>query len=342
MLENYYGNHMVFVVIFQCEDIMNRIITILVCVILMFILLLLHSSENNTVKKIESHYTTVSTVNSQRKKVEIGFSKVPQRVIANRIYVAETLIALGAEKNILAVNYQNTDRYKEYLPQYKEQADNLSKITYDNLTVEEAISLQPDLIIGWLSTFNSKSLETTDFWNKRGVNTYINTTSNGLTKHETIEAQEKFILDMGKIFQKEAESKKLVDNIEKSIKSTISSKDKNQRVLVLENGGRNFRNYDSDTLAGNMVERLNGQIASQGRVLSYEEVIKINPEVIFLVYFNKDRFIQLKQIYSIPALHSVNAIKNKRVYPIRLDYIYTPGVRIVEGLKIMRKGLYDE
>lgn len=183
---------------------------------------------------------------------------------------------------------------------------------------------------------------TTDFWNKRGVNTYINTTSNGLTKHETIEDQEKFILDMGKIFQKEAESKELVDNIETAIKTTINSKSKYKRVLVLENEGRGFRNYDSDTLAGNMVERLNGQIASQGRVLSYEEVIKINPEVIFLVYFNKDRFIQLKQIYSIPALHSVNAIKNKRVYPIRLDYIYTPGVRIVEGLKIMRKGLYDE
>ena len=38
-----------------------------------------------------------------------------------------------SEKNILAVNYQNTDRYKEYLPQYKEQADDLSKITFDNL-----------------------------------------------------------------------------------------------------------------------------------------------------------------------------------------------------------------
>lgn len=321
---------------------MNRIITILVCTILMFILLSLHSKENNTVKTIESYYTTISTVDSQRKKVEIGFSKVPQRVIANRIYVAETLIALGAEKNILAVNYQNTDRYKEYLPQYKEQADNLRRITFDNLTMEEAVSLQPDFIIGWLTTFDSKGLGTTDFWNKRGVNTYINTTSNGLTKHETIEDQEKFILDMGKIFQKEAESKELVDNIETAIKTTINSKSKYKRVLVLENEGRGFRNYDSDTLAGNMVERLNGQIVSQGRVLSYEEVIKINPEVIFLVYFNKDRLIQLKQIYSIPALNSVNAIKNKRVYPIRLDYIYTPGVRIVEGLKIMRKGLYDE
>lgn len=321
---------------------MNRIITILVCTILMFILLSLHSKENNTVKTIESYYTTISTVDSQRKKVEIGFSKVPQRVIANRIYVAETLIALGAEKNILAVNYQNTDRYKEYLSQYKEQADNLRRITFDNLTMEEAVSLQPDFIIGWLTTFDSKGLGTTDFWNKRGVNTYINTTSNGLTKHETIEDQEKFILDMGKIFQKEAESKELVDNIETAIKTTINSKSKYKRVLVLENEGRGFRNYDSDTLAGNMVERLNGQIVSQGRVLSYEEVIKINPEVIFLVYFNKDRLIQLKQIYSIPALNSVNAIKNKRVYPIRLDYIYTPGVRIVEGLKIMRKGLYDE
>lgn len=321
---------------------MNRIITILVCTILMFILLSLHSKENNTVKTIESDYTTVSTVDSQRKNVELGFSKVPQKVIANRIYVAETLIALGVEKNILAVNYQNTDRYKEYLPQYKEQADNLRRITFDNLTMEEAVSLQPDFIIGWLTTFDSKGLGTTDFWNKRGVNTYINTTSNGLTKHETIEDQEKFILDMGKIFQKEAESKELVDNIEMAIKTTINSKSKYKRVLVLENEGRGFRNYDSDTLAGNMVERLNGQIVSQGRVLSYEEVIKINPEAIFLVYFNKDRLIQLKQIYSIPALNSVNAIKNKRVYPIRLDYIYTPGVRIVEGLKIMRKGLYDE
>ncbi len=321
---------------------MNRIITILICTILMFILLSLHSKENNTVKTIESDYTTVSTVDSQRKNVELGFSKVPQKVIANRIYVAETLIALGVEKNILAVNYQNTDRYKEYLPQYKEQADNLRRITFDNLTMEEAVSLQPDFIIGWLTTFDSKGLGTTDFWNKRGVNTYINTTSNGLTKHETIEDQEKFILDMGKIFQKEAESKELVDNIETAIKTTINSKSKYKRVLVLENEGRGFRNYDSDTLAGNMVERLNGQIVSQGRVLSYEEVIKINPEVIFLVYFNKDRLIQLKQIYSIPALNSVNAIKNKRVYPIRLDYIYTPGVRIVEGLKIMRKGLYDE
>ena len=308
----------------------------------MFILLSLHSKENNTVKTIESDYTTVSTVDSQRKNVELGFSKVPQKVIANRIYVAETLIALGVEKNILAVNYQNTDRYKEYLPQYKEQADNLRRITFDNLTMEEAVSLQPDFIIGWLTTFDSKGLGTTDFWNKRVVNTYINTTSNGLSKHETIEDHEKFILDMGKIFQKEAESKELVDNIETAIKTTINSKSKYKRVLVLENEGRGFRNYDSDTLAGNMVERLNGQIVSQGRVLSYEEVIKINPEVIFLVYFNKDRLIQLKQIYSIPALNSVNAIKNKRVYPIRLDYIYTPGVRIVEGLKIMRKGLYDE
>ena len=129
---------------------------------------------------------------------------------------------------------------------------------------------------------------------------------------------------MGKIFQKEAESKKLVDNIEKAIKTTISSKGKNQRVLVLENGGRNFRNYDSDTLAGNMVERLNGQIVSQGRVLSYEEVIKINPEVIFLVYFNKDRLIQLKQIYSIPALNSVNAIKNKTCLSDTIGlYIYS-------------------
>ena len=77
------------------------------------------------------------------------------------------------------------------------------------MTVEEAINLQPDLIIGWLSTFNGKSLETTDFWNKRGVNTYINITSNGLTKHETIEDQEKFYIRYGKNLSKRSREQKV-------------------------------------------------------------------------------------------------------------------------------------
>ena len=53
--------------------------------------------------------TEVRTYDSLKKPVTVSFSKIPERVIINRLNGAETLMALGAADRIVAVNMQNTE-----------------------------------------------------------------------------------------------------------------------------------------------------------------------------------------------------------------------------------------
>lgn len=87
------------------------------------------------------------------------FSKIPERVIINRLNGAETLMALGAADRIIAVNMQNTDWGKPYDDRYMEQGKALEKITYRNLTKEEAVLLNPDCIIDGTPLLPTKGWE---------------------------------------------------------------------------------------------------------------------------------------------------------------------------------------
>ena len=53
--------------------------------------------------------TEVRTYDSLKKPVTVSFSKIPERVIINRLNGAETLMALGAADRIVEGNMQNTD-----------------------------------------------------------------------------------------------------------------------------------------------------------------------------------------------------------------------------------------
>lgn len=153
------------------------------------------------------------------------FSKIPERVIINRLNGAETLMALGAADRIIAVNMQNTDWGKPYDDRYMEQGKALEKITYRNLTKEEAVLLNPDCIIGWYSTFTDKRLGTTDFWNARQVATYIQATSNMVKPGAGVEDECRFITDMGLIFHAESQAKLLTDEIWKEIEDVQEKPD---------------------------------------------------------------------------------------------------------------------
>ena len=118
-----------------------------------------YSRNNDSTSYVQtSDAKMVQTYNSERQPVMVSIERIPERVIANRINCEETLIALGVENRIVAVNMQNTDWQKEYLPQYRGTAERLKPITFRNLSLEEAMSLNPDCIIGWKSTFTPKNL----------------------------------------------------------------------------------------------------------------------------------------------------------------------------------------
>ena len=313
------------------------------------ILLLVNVNQNNTtldpIDNVESNVVlSVDTYNSERKSTKIYFSKVPDRVIVTRLNTAETLLALGVEDKIKAINMQNTDWNKRYQTEYERQGEALSYLTYRDLTREEAIMMNPDFIIGWASLFSDKRFGTTEFWNKRHVPTYIQATSNLVKPYATVEDECQFIEDMGRIFHVETRARMLINKIHIDI-ANIQDKIKTYeqpKVVVLEFSGNSIDTYGEEWLVGDLVKQAKGHLLCSTGHLSYEDLIILNPDVIFIVYFNDDREYMVDKLIKNPAFKSLDAVKNRRYYPIRLDYMYATGVRTAKGIDIIAKGLYPQ
>ena len=148
-----------------------------------------------------AHYpVTIENYNTQGEPEKMTYTKPPERVVAVWQNSIETLLALGVGDRIIAGNGVPDKKFfrKEYQEQY-------SKIPYTGLqllALETTMMLKPDLLVGWPSTFMPKVLRSTDFWHKRGVNTFIARSSMIDAKPRTLANEYKDILDLGKIFDK--------------------------------------------------------------------------------------------------------------------------------------------
>ena len=86
-----------------------------------------YSRNNDSTSYVQtSDAKMVQTYNSERQPVMVSIERIPERVIANRINCEETLIALGVENRIVAVNMQNTDWQKEIYRNGVSQDHNVS------------------------------------------------------------------------------------------------------------------------------------------------------------------------------------------------------------------------
>lgn len=288
--------------------------------------------------------TEVRTYDSLKKPVTVSFSKIPERVIINRLNGAETLMALGAADRIIAVNMQNTDWGKPYDDRYMEQGKALEKITYRNLTKEEAVLLNPDLIIGWKSTFASVLKKPTAWWNERGVRTYVVSTSNHLHDKGRIEDECRYLDDMGQIFDVREKTDRMIREIHDELSRTqkLVKGRASQSVMVVEPEGKAFYNYDNGWVVGDMVEQLGGYMPAGERRIGYEDLISYNPDVLFVVYFNEEQRLQIIEMFRRAEFSSLKSVRNQRVYPIPFDHMYTPAIKTIDGLRIIRNGLYPD
>ena len=112
--------------------------------------------------------------------------------------------------------------------------------------------------------------------------------------------------------------------------------------MVVEPEGKAFYNYDNGWVVGDMVEQLGGYMPAGERRIGYEDLISYNPDVLFVVYFNEDSVCQI--IESVPAcgIQFPQISKNQRVYPIPFDHMYTPAIKTIDGLRMIRDGLYPD
>lgn len=295
-----------------------------------------------------AHYpVTIENYNTQGEPEQMTYTKPPQRVVAVWQNSIETLLALGVGDRIIAGNGVPDKKFfrKEYQEQY-------SKIPYTGLQLldlETTMMLKPDLIVGWHSTFAPKVLRPTDFWHKRGVNTFIARSSMIDAKPRTLANEYKDILDLGKIFDKNERAQQLVGQMQQEVNFAISRTadyPKRPRALVLEFMGKEPSVYGEKSLAGNIVKELHGELlAEKQRAIGLEQVVELDPDVIFIVVteFNYGREQDmLDRVTQHKALKHLRCVQQGRVVALPLYAIYSSGVRTYDGIKIIATGMYPD
>lgn len=301
----------------------------------------------NIVYNFQNYPVSIVSLNSRDEKNITTYQKPPQKVVAVWQNSIEALLALGVGDRIIA-GIGVPDR-KYILPEYRDEYDKIPYKSLENLDLETIVMLEPDFILGWFSTFSNKVLRGTDFWAQREVNTYIAESSGPTHTRHTLEEEYNYILDLGKIFDRNEKAQKIVKKIQDEIYFTADKTKyikKRPSAIIIEFMGKEIHVYGEKTLAGNIVQCLNGRLLEPLAInFSLEQLIAIDPDVIFLIItesqFGNEQ-VHLDRIYKNPALQDMKCIKKHRVHTIPLYAVYASGIRSYDGVKIISHGLYPE
>lgn len=285
--------------------------------------------------KVENYYET--GVNREY------LTSVPSRVIVIGANETETLLDLGVENAILAADDgQNSPRYG--IKESNEQAfQRLPKVDRKTIQAEHFLEMHPDMIIAEQQFFSKTRLGSTDYWNSKGILTMVplNTTSPGkLNQAETVEKEMKFIRDLGTIFHKEETAERIVRATENRIHdiSKAVEHQKKPKVMILDRMSI-LASYGRKKIAGDMAASIGGIVPDTTAAVSDEMMMKLNPDVVFLVAY-RDEETELAWLRNKPAFRHLNFVKNNRLYGIPLKYVDGPQTRTIDAIGYMAERMY--
>ena len=167
-----------------------------------------------------------------------AFDEVPQRVVVIGETETETLMALGVQDRI-AMAFKSSDREQNMRPENAARFAEVPQKTRAYINVEYVSSLRPDFIVAQQWLFTQIRLRDTDYWNQRGIKTFVPYNTNTPSKHihpETIEKEMQYIEGLGRIFHKEERAAEIVRETQETIRE-IREKTANEpkpKVMFVE------------------------------------------------------------------------------------------------------------
>ena len=302
-----------------------------------------------TAPAADGHYpVTITNYDYAGQEVSYTYEKAPEKVLAVYQSCIETMIALGLEDHVLASYGLDNEVKEEWKAGFEQMNYDESVFAPDKETVT---LLEPDMIFSWGSYFGEKKLGDVHAWNEKGVATYMNSnTVPGGTR--TLENEYTDILNIGKIFDVEEKAQALVDEMKAQVETTLAAAEGQEpvRVAVVQPSGDRIMNRGADSLAGDMVRSLGGELAKpDGSDIGKEDLVACDPDVIFVIYMPRPgegeetvKQAQLSVITEDPALASLSAVQAGRVYPVMLGDVYASGPRTIDGIRALARGMYPE
>lgn len=299
--------------------------------------------EDQSSDKDADHYpVTIKNYKFSKEPIDIVFEKAPERVYVVNPSSIENMLALGLGDKIakLAVGDETTP----------EAAAFIEKMGSMELTKEEVLGNNIDFILGWYSTFSDKRLGEVDYWHEKGIKTYM--ALNSSVKRpapNTLEDEYEDIRNLGKIFNVEDRAEALIAEMDAGIaKAQEKVKEKGKvKTIILEVEKENqLRLYGPETIGGVIAEKVGADLLTNEPRINAEQLIELNPDVIFTVYFGSSDELNENTAVSLlkdnPALQSISAIQSGRIYPTPLAYTYVPGARTKEAIDFFASKLFEQ
>ena len=254
-------------------------------------------------------------------------------------------MALGIQDRIVMA-FKSNDRGQNMRPENAARFAEVPQKTRAYINVEYISSLRPDVIVAEQDKFTQARLRDTDYWNRRGIRTFVPYNTNTPSKHiypETIEKEMQYIEGLGKIFHKEERAAEIVWETRETIRE-IREKTANEpkpKVMFVEFLS-SLISYDRTKLAGDMAASIGADVPTTPPVISFEQIIQEDPDVLFVVCSHTDYGACRVRITENPALAQLKCVKNHRVYSIPLRYTYSSLARTADGLHYMAQCMYPQ
>ena len=296
------------------------------------------------------HYpVTITNWNYAGDEVSQTFDKAPSKVLAVYQGSIETMIALGLEDRV-AASYGLDNEVK---PEWQGALATMNYAEDVFSPDKETVTLmEPDFIFSWNSFFGEKKLGDVGAWQAKGTGTYINTNTRAGGHPRTIENEFTDIRNIGTIFDAEDKAEALVTQMSDQIDAALAAAKGKPApsVAILEFVEGSTTNYGATSLGGDMVTRLGGTLAMPDDSKSgLEDIVAANPDVIFVVTMpgrgdDPAAVTQaaLDKVLKEPALASLAAVQNNRVYDIMLGDMYASGPRTFDGITTFATGMYPD
>ena len=262
-----------------------------------------------------------------------------QRIVCIGQAYNEMIYALGAQANLVGVDYSST---------YPPAIQKLPTVGYHRaLSAEGILSLHPTLIVqdGNIGPDNVvRQLQ--------ALHVPMKTFQ---AKNDSVAGTQALLREMGGFFHKEKRAEELCTQMDRAMAEAAAEVKKygtHPRVAIVHFGRAsnvyllvgNGGGGDAST-AGKMVELAGGQMAIQQqgmqRMASPEIIAQSNPEVILMTEYGFDRLGSMEQAKTLPGVAQTDAARHNRIFRVsehELMYFGTDaGENIIKLAKLIRQ-----
>ncbi|MCM8786093.1 MAG: helical backbone metal receptor [Candidatus Omnitrophica bacterium] len=249
----------------------------------------------------------------------IKAEEILQRIVSLSPAITEDIFILGKGDKIVGNTIYCTR---------PERAKYIEKVgTVIDVNVEKIYSLKPDIVFATNLT-NPKDVERLK---SLGLNVVV------FSYAENFQKLCDDFIKIGKLIGKEEKAREIIEKVKKELEKIKKQvrKEKKPKILV-QVGTHPLWVAGKESFINDIIEFAGGQnVIEKGGIYSYEQIIKLNPDVIIITLMGIDGEKE-KGIWK--KYNMINAVKNDKIFLIDSDKICSPTpLTFIEVVKFFYK-----